>query len=73
MGGGAEREGQADSALSAEPNAGLDLMTLRLRPELKSRVRCLGRLGGAAVKRLPSAQGVIPTLWDRAPHHAPLL
>ena len=27
----------------------------------------LGRLGGTAVKRLPSAQGVIPALWDRAP------
>ena len=23
-----------------------------------------GRLGGTAVKRLPSAQGVIPALWD---------
>ena len=32
-----------------------------------------GRLGGTAVKRLPSAQGVIPALWDRAPHQAPLL
>ena len=32
-----------------------------------------GRLGGTAVKRLPSAQGVIPALWDRAPHRAPLL
>ena len=27
----------------------------------------LGRLGGTAVKLLPSAQGVIPALWDRAP------
>ena len=33
----------------------------------------LGRLGGTAVKRLPSAQGVIPALWDRAPHQAPPL
>uniref|UniRef100_A0A452UTG5 Retinol dehydrogenase 16 n=1 Tax=Ursus maritimus TaxID=29073 RepID=A0A452UTG5_URSMA len=32
-----------------------------------------GRLGGTAVKRLPSAQGVIPALWDRAPHQALLL
>ena len=32
-----------------------------------------GALGGAAVKRLPSAQGVIPAFWDRAPHQAPLL
>ena len=29
-----------------------------------------GRLGGTAVERLPSAQGVIPALWDRAPHQA---
>ena len=32
-----------------------------------------GRLGGTAVGRLPSAQGVILALWDRAPHQAPLL
>ena len=30
-----------------------------------------GRLGGTAVGRLPSAQGVILALWDRAPHQAP--
>ena len=33
----------------------------------------LGRLGGAVIKRLPSAQGVIPAFWDRAPHRDPLL
>uniref|UniRef100_G1MJL8 Histone H2B n=1 Tax=Ailuropoda melanoleuca TaxID=9646 RepID=G1MJL8_AILME len=33
----------------------------------------LGRLGGTAVKRLPSAQGVILALWDRAPRQAPQL
>ena len=33
----------------------------------------MGRLGGTAVERLPSAQGVIPELWDRAPHQAPLI
>ena len=27
----------------------------------------LGRLGGTVVERLPSAQGVIPALWDQAP------
>ena len=32
-----------------------------------------GHLGGTAVKRLPSAQGVISALWDRAPHRALLL
>ena len=31
------------------------------------------RLGGTAVERLPSAQGVIPALWDRAPRQALLL
>ena len=29
-----------------------------------------GHLGGTMVKCLPSAQGVIPVLWDRAPHQA---
>ena len=33
----------------------------------------LGRLGGTAVERLPSAQGVIVVLWDRVPHQAPPL
>ena len=33
----------------------------------------MGRLGGTAVGRLPSAQGVILALWDRAPHQAPPL
>ena len=32
-----------------------------------------GHLGGAVIKRLPSAQGVISVFWDRAPHQAPLL
>ena len=36
-----ETESQADSALSTEPDVGLDLMTLRSRPEPKARVRCL--------------------------------
>lgn len=31
---------QAVSMLSAEPHMGLDPMTLRLSPELKTRVRC---------------------------------
>lgn len=43
MGGGrskgrGERETQADSLLSVEPNVGLDLVTLRSQPALKSRV-----------------------------------
>ena len=32
-----------------------------------------GHLGGTVVKRLPSAQSVIPALWDRAPHQTPPL
>ena len=32
-----------------------------------------GRLGGTVVKHLPSAQGVIPALRDRAPHQAPAM
>lgn len=38
---GRERESQVDSALSVEHDMGLDLMTLRSWPELKSRVECL--------------------------------
>ena len=30
-----------------------------------------GRLGGSVVKRLPSAQGLIPRSWNQAPHRAP--
>ena len=36
-----ERESQADSMLGAEPHVGLNLVTLRSRPKLKPRVRCL--------------------------------
>ena len=36
-----ERESQADSPLSMEPNIGLNLTTLRSRHELKLRVGCL--------------------------------
>ena len=36
-----EREFQADATLSIEPDTGLNLMTLRSRPELKPRVRSL--------------------------------
>ena len=46
--------------------------TLGIEIPLKNTI-LRGRLGGTAVKRLPSAQGVIPALWDRAPHQAPLL
>ena len=38
-----------------------------------SKTRDVGSLGGTAVERLRSAQGVIPALWDRAPHQALLL
>ena len=36
-----ERASQANSTLSSEANAELNLMTLRSQPELKPRVRCL--------------------------------
>ena len=36
--GGAEGEGQADSPLSREPDAGLDPKTMRSRPEPKADV-----------------------------------
>ena len=35
-----EKKSQADSVLSTEPEAGLDLTTLRLGPEPKPRVKC---------------------------------
>jgi len=38
---GRERESQADSALSVEPDKGLDLTSLRSWPEPKSRAGCL--------------------------------
>ena len=49
-----ERESQADSALSMEPDLGLNLMTLRSWPELKSRGWCLTRVShpGAPPLRL---------------------
>ena len=40
---------------------------------IESKTGDVGPLGGTAVKRLPSAQGMIPALWDRAPHQAPPL
>ena len=42
-----ERESQAGSMLSAEPDLGLDPMTVRSQPELISRVGHLGHLGGS--------------------------
>ena len=33
----------------------------------------VGRLGGSAVERLPSAQGVILESQDRVPHQAPCM
>ena len=38
-----------------------------------SKLSIQGRLGSAVVKRLPSAQGVIPEFRDRVPHRAPPL
>ena len=33
----------------------------------------MGSLGGSAVERLPSAQGLILESWDRVPHQAPYM
>ena len=52
-GGEGERESQADSTLSTEPDAGLDPRTLRSRPELKARAR---RLTDCAPQGFPQAQ-----------------
>ena len=41
--------------------------------QMQSKLEALGRLGGTAVRHLPSAQGVIPAFWDRTPHQACLL
>ena len=32
-----------------------------------------GTWGDSVIEHLPSAQGVIPGSWDRAPHRAPLM
>ena len=47
-----------------------DALGCRLE-ELKGESKPGGYLGGLAVDRLPSAQGVIPGSWDRVPHQAP--
>lgn len=39
--GGVEREREADSMLSTQPNVGLNSTTLRSQSERESRVRCL--------------------------------
>ena len=38
--------------------------------EIRYLLKILGRLGGSAVERLPSAQSMIPGSWDRVPHQA---
>ena len=41
VGGGRERQSEASTTPSTDPDKGLDPTTLRSRPDLKSRVRCL--------------------------------
>ena len=53
-----ERDSQADSMLSAEPDPGLDLMTLRSWPKLKPRVRYLTNCTTQA-----------PLIWSFYSHH----
>ena len=58
--------------LCLSPLPTLSLLSLSLNNNnFKSTME--GRLGGTAVGHLPSAQGVIPGSWDRAPHQAPPL
>ena len=63
-----------DHALSRRPTPS-DCATPASPPEqfFKKFMTSLGRLGGTAVKRLPSAQGVILAFRDRVPHRAPPL
>ena len=49
-----ERESQADSTLSVEPDMGLQHVTLRSWPQLKSRARCLTNW---ATQAAPTFQG----------------
>ena len=41
--------------------------------ELSLNKKQQGCLGGSVVEHLPSAQGVIPELWDQVPHWAPCM
>ena len=43
-------------------------MSLNSQPDKLQYIQ--GRLGGSAVERLPSAQGVIPGSWDQVLHQA---
>ena len=43
-------------------------MTERQREGEQGKDRQEGHLGGSVTDRLPSAQGVMPGSWDRAPH-----
>ena len=64
-----QREKQASFR---ESDVGLDPRTLG--SQLESKVRLFkGSLSGSAVKRLPSAQGVILESWDQVPHPAPCM
>ena len=57
----AEAEGEAGSPPSKEPDVGLDPKTLGSWDTWVAQL----------VKRLPSAQVMIPASWDRVPHRAP--
>ena len=46
---------------------------LKKEKRKKEKEKFLGRLGGSAVKCLPSAQGVILELRDRVKHQAPCM
>ena len=64
-----------EKSINENVNENIESLRAEMRANLAEIKKSMsqGRLGGTAVKRLPSAQGVIPALWDRAPHQAPLL
>ena len=51
----------------------INVLGVIVTSRLCSKIPLLGHLGGSVVERLPSAQSVIPTSWDRVPHQAPYM
>ena len=59
------------SPLLVMTNLGLPLVWVFQVSIPNFKLLVLGCLGDSVVKRLPSAQVMIPGSWDRAPHRAP--
>ena len=57
--------GRGRSKLPAEkPDVGLDPSMLGVEFTFKKLCKVVGHLGGSVIRHLPSAQGMIPGLWD---------